>query len=970
MIILYDRAESDFSHNGVKVLDRYIMSSMIHEELNGEYTLEMELTESCGVQAEMIIKAPAPTRYTPQIEMTGTSGGSTEIYRITGGTVNLRTGPGTKYKILKVYRRNTLMVLLEKTSSSWYKVAAPDGNAGYMSTTYLEYVRTDYEPPTTSGVIEPRKSRDQLFRVSKIVPTLEGVQVHAEHIYYDQRRNFVMKASVNGLTGAQAIQAVSGATMYEHDFVYYSDIAGSCPEDIAAKNPAEALLGDDGLVAQLGGEVLRDNFDVYWTQNIGANRGVSIAYRKNMTGMEVEIDTSNVVTRIIPVGYDKEGNEILLNEIYVDSPLIGDYATPCISRIEYRDVKVGDIYNDAEAVRAELARLAAAEFAAGIDKPSVSASVQYVDLKNTSVGKGFAHYTNVYLGDTVYLRHEDYGLDIATKVTAYDWDPVLEEYIEINIGTGALSMSSIQITPGQIADGSLSGRKITGGSVGSPEIGQGAVQDDHIANEGISAVKIKNLEATVISAVTAHLDKVIAGEITTDEMYAAIAEITQLSVGELEVDAAQIKDLEAAVIAAVQAKIDQIIAGNLTTDELYASLAEIGVMRAGQVTAENVTTDELAAAYAEIVALLVDNISADNIETDRLGAALARFVTLHAGTAEFDFATIQNLVARALSLEQASADSVYIKNLAVTSANLLSATIGKLVLRGDDGKYYAVFVGADGTIHAEEVTVTDAEISAGQTDSGRQIVETDMNVAGLNATNIQASSAVINSILTTALSAGSITAGDALIASATIPALYATSIKSIGDSLDLSANESMRVYVQEQTAVTADELGTDMQNNYNDLKSQIDAQAGAIEDAAGQSAANAGEIAAMTERISGIEIEQGKINLGFETRIGGVEDVNGALEERVTTIERGVSVEESEAEGVIVTIYASDKSVKLQATPSGLAILPAGGGQAQAVFDITGASVPRLQVDDRILVGPQTAWVVLADGTSAVMGTN
>ncbi|MBO5941144.1 MAG: hypothetical protein J6R18_08125, partial [Kiritimatiellae bacterium] len=61
--------------------------------------------------------------------------------------------------------------------------------------------------------------------------------------------------------------------------------------------------------------------------------------------------------------------------------------------------------------------------------------------------------------------------------------------------------------------------------------------------------------------------------------------------------------------------------------------------------------------------------------------------------------------------------------------------------------------------------------------------------------NLQASNAIINEILTTALTAGKITAAEALIASATIPALYTTTIKALGNSLDLSANESINLMV-------------------------------------------------------------------------------------------------------------------------------------------------------------------------------
>ena len=274
-----------------------------------------------------------------------------------------------------------------------------------------------------------------------------------------------------------------------------------------------------------------------------------------------------------------------------------------------------------------------------------------------------------------------------------------------------------------------------------------------------------------IDAVRAHISELVAGEITTDQLYADFAKIASLEVAKATFNYANIKELDVGVINALVGKFEEIAAGELIADELYASFAEI------------------------------INLAAKNLEADSLSAALGNFVTMYAGTGEFDFATIQNLVAKAMALQQGSMDTVYIKNLAVTTANMLSATLGKLVIKGDDGKYYRVFVSGTGEISTEEVQPTEEEIESGQTSGGQQITETNLNVGNLNATTIQGSSAVINQILTIALNAEKITAADALIASATIPALYATSIRAIGDNLDLSANKSVQIMVGGKNAV-------------------------------------------------------------------------------------------------------------------------------------------------------------------------
>ena len=92
--------------------------------------------------------------------------------------------------------------------------------------------------------------------------------------------------------------------------------------------------------------------------------------------------------------------------------------------------------------------------------------------------------------------------------------------------------------------------------------------------------------------------------------------------------------------------------------------------------------------------------------------------------------------------------------------------------------------------------MTDGEIEAGETEEGRQIVATSANIGNLNATTIKASEAIIGTIVTDSLAAGKITANDALIASLTAPIIYTAAIQALGNSLDLSANESIKLTVQ------------------------------------------------------------------------------------------------------------------------------------------------------------------------------
>ena len=380
---------------------------------------------------------------------------------------------------------------------------------------------------------------------------------------------------------------------------------------------------------------------------------------------------------------------------------------------------------------------------------------------------------------------------------------------------------------------------------------------------------------------------------------------------------------------------DKIAAGALTAEEIRALTAHLE-----KVAAEELTADALYAALAKVQALAADSITADTIQTDALVAALGRFVALYAGTGEFDLATIQNLLSNALILQEGVADSMMITNLAVTSANLLNATIDKLVLKGSDGKYYRVFIGADGTIQTEEVTVTDGEIEAGETGDGRQIVATTANVGSLNATTVKASQAIIGTIFTESLTAGKITANEALIASMTAPLIYTTAITALGNSLDLSANESIRLTVQ-------------------GVRDDIDEVSGATETALGlaevaqESADNAQETAngaqesanQANERAGALETQLTLTQEGLS--IVRTETIPG-LESRVETIESGVHISGSE-----IGIYASDSPFRNTITNNGWVISEDGAPIITCAE--TKLTAPRITVSDAFIIGG-LAW--------------
>lgn len=293
----------------------------------------------------------------------------------------------------------------------------------------------------------------------------------------------------------------------------------------------------------------------------------------------------------------------------------------------------------------------------------------------------------------------------------------------------------------------------------------------------IRATRVSGLDKSIVVATEGHFNRLTSETVETDKLLASLIDVIKLKADNIDAHSVTTDKLTAALASIVEATINKLHAGTIETDQLFANMAEILALKAGTITAEN-------------------------IETDVLGAQLAKIFTISSQVADFDFSHMKDLVADDVIITRGEADQLYIKRLAVTQANLLSAVIGTLVVKGSDDKYYEIAVGSGGVISTKEVTPTESEIESSTMTDGRGIVETSINVRDLTAESIIASSADIATILTNALTANKITATQANIASANIPELRAVAIQALGDTLDLSANETIQMVVGQLDTVS------------------------------------------------------------------------------------------------------------------------------------------------------------------------
>ena len=838
------------------------MSCTVTETLNGEWELTLvhdidergkwtRLSEGC------ILRAPVPAAMTPSVDLVTqqyqTSTYDVQIYKITtkSGPLHLRSGTGTNYKILGKYKKGREVIVLNKTTSSWYEVTAPDGKHGYMASQYLAFQRTETQTVQTNvgfrnQVIEARQLRDQPFRIYRVVPELDKVTVYARHIFYDLLDNMVksLKPSPSAV-GASVVQSLSDACLSNHDFSFYSDLT-STAEDVEWENinPVEAMLDENGLVSKYGAELARDWYDVFLVKRVGNDTDVSIREKKNLTGISYDVDETDVVTRIMPTGEDADGNILYLPELYLDSPNLNAYTHPKWIHLpvsEAKEVTDGDEPKSKAQCYAEMRKAAQAEFDAGCDLPTVTMKVDFVNCSDAEEYKQYAALTDLFLGDSVRVIARRIGVEVSMRMTQYTYDCLTKKYTSVTLGTVADALEGSMISARQLASGSITGAKLALNSVGSGQLQSGsvsslqirmaAIETAHIQDAAISKAKIR--EAAIGTAqiedaaiVRAKIAQAAIGSAQIDD-----AAITRAKIGEAAIGAAQIED---GVITSAKIGTGEIQEANIQDGAITRAKIVDGAIRNAHI--ENGAIDTAKIAVAAITNAKIDGaaIGTANIQDGAIVRAKildGEIITAKIADLAVTGAKIADLAVTTAKIAQAAITNAQIANAAVGTAQIaLGAITSALIAQGAIGTAQI----EDGSItNAKIVDLTANKINAGTLSVERliirgsdqsliyainnmgELVSTQVDTINgyvLTERTITADKIVAHSITANELAAHTITANEILAGTITGNEIAAASIAGgnikagtltashvtadFGEALDLSSNQSVVISVE------------------------------------------------------------------------------------------------------------------------------------------------------------------------------
>ena len=483
-----------------------------------------------------VLKAEVPVRTTPEIDGT-TLITTTEKWLIktiaTAGQRKLYSKPsgGRVVKTLPVWsdkaKTQRFGVTVVRKGSTRYKAKTKYGS-GWIPLSGLEYsvTNTIVNDPAAIETVEPAwMVKPQLFRIREAALTDKGVSVTASHIFYDLAGNvatwsgYVEATKTNNPTCAEALAGVLGGCAIPHEFEGYTNLTDQ-RVDVAwtRANAVEALLAPDtGLVDRWGVELVRDNYEFYLLREAGKNRGVRIEYGKNLLGVECTTDVTGVITRIMPVGKTNKGKPLLLaegtyningtsvtigsGEIWVTSPVAGDYPGPMMSVLE-TDIKAKSGSSaDVLTARKKMIEAALTKFVGEqCDQPSINLRVEFMNLGDTVEYEQYKRLDDMYLCDRVRVRHPGIQVDILTEVIEMVWDCLGSRFKSVEMGRVQLDRTRIKTPVWQLPTG------IPGSLVAPGTVDAGSLADD------VGSIIVP--AAVVVVAVSSSGGSIIKGQST------------------------------------------------------------------------------------------------------------------------------------------------------------------------------------------------------------------------------------------------------------------------------------------------------------------------------------------------------------------------------------------------------------------------------------------------------------------------
>ena len=361
------------------------------------------------------------------------------------------------------------LYFLEDAGSGWYYMSTPMGIEGYIKSSQVTFIRHITPQESSERVV-----KDQLFRIKSVTVDTKNneVSVYAQHVSYDLAAILIRDVKCSKAPPSIAINRVMDGLMRPYRGTVSTNLTtdnnGTYTGAINGKNGIFALLDpDSGIVPTFNARFTRDNWDLFVLQNTGRDRGVRMEYGKNVRGITWKRSSEPLVTEVVPVAKDADGNDLYLPELYIDSPYINDYPLPVMQRLAVKGQVGKDDGTDtntkwtADALYEEMRTKAGERYTVDhADVIYVEITVDFEQLGDTTEYAWLKDLEQILLYDTVHATDERIGLESALTVTELEWDIIRKKITAVKMST-AIDHGLTTVAGYNIGNNSIGTEKLT-----------------------------------------------------------------------------------------------------------------------------------------------------------------------------------------------------------------------------------------------------------------------------------------------------------------------------------------------------------------------------------------------------------------------------------------------------------------------------------------------------------------------------
>lgn len=477
----------------------------------------------------------------------------------------------------------------------------------------------------------------QPFRIYRETrPTNLLFSAAARHISYDL--DGIPVSDFTAANAAQAVQRIKNNSLLNNPFSFSTDMSETREMKVEVPTAARALLGENmpSLLKIYGGELQYDRFSVSLLNRRGADRGVTIAYGRNLVDVDQERNIGELYTGVLPyyIGRDDEGEDVKVTGSIQNAAGSFGY-----SRIKPVDLSAE--FDETPTV-AQLNSAGQAYITREkIGVPQVSLRVTTTPPGST----GLHALEDIRLGDTVRVRFERLGIDVTSRVIAYTYDVLNERYLSIEIGTMRETITAAmrdakhletgtippeRFAPGSIRGGgggaikkgsitdadiklaSLTGRVLAAGAVGIGKIAELAVEKANLAVNSVDSTKIE--DDSILSSKIKD-GAVSKGKIAANSIDSARLEDDAVTNAKISNGAIGESKIATDAITNTKIKNGEVIESKIATDAVTNTKIKNSAVEENKIAAAAVTNTKIAG-----LAVSKAKIADGAVEEDKIGA--------------------------------------------------------------------------------------------------------------------------------------------------------------------------------------------------------------------------------------------------------------------------------------------------------------------------------------------------------------